>query len=197
MTDTPLRELLTDLTRDPAAQALFEADPSGWLASHGHDLSDDLVAEAVGSVSAVLPVEVAEHLAPFTIATSPIPSIDDGPRPDGLDGLDGLGLLSSAPDADADEGHVDRPDGFDDGAGQFGAGASAAAVDGAGTDGFDTPGDSFDDLHASVPSLGATSGIEPIDPRELPDGSAGLDLDVDDPIAPAIGDAPADLDGLD
>ena len=197
MTDTPLRELLTDLTRDPAAQALFAADPSGWLASHGHDLSDDLVAEAVGSVSAVLPVEVAEHLAPFTIATSPIPSIDDGPRPDGLDGLDGLGLLSSAPDADADEGHVDVADGLDDGAGEFGAGASTAAMDGAGTNGLDAPGDSFDDLDASVPSLGATSGIEPIDPRELPDGSAGLDLDVDDPIAPAIGDAPADLDGLD
>lgn len=204
MTDTPLRELLTDLTRDPAARAHFEADPAGWLASQGHDLPDDLVAEAITSVSAVLPVDVAEHLSPFTIAASPIPSIDgDDTAPDGVDGVEGLELLTSA--APTADGLVEPArDGTDIGdVDQFGAGATDPGTPTLGDDvgqELGTDIDPLDGLDASPSDgIGDTEVIvDAIDALATTEADFGLGVDPPaDGELGDLGDDPADLDGLD
>lgn len=96
----PLRDVFSELVGSADARGAHAADPAGFLAAHGHPaLPADLVSEAIVSYADTAPAEVAEHLAPFVIAHSPVP-VDEPDALDGLHGLngvDGLGLLASAP----------------------------------------------------------------------------------------------------
>ncbi len=93
----PLRDVFADLVGDEAARQAHAADPEGFLAAAGHaDLPDGLVGEAIVSYADTAPAEVAEHLAPFVMAHSPVPVEDDLPAA-ALDAAHGLDLLSTAP----------------------------------------------------------------------------------------------------
>jgi hypothetical protein len=93
----PLRDVFADLVGDEAARQAHAADPDGFLAAAGHaDLPDGLVGEAIVSYADTAPAEVAEHLAPFVMAHSPVPVEDDLPAA-ALDAAHGLDLLSTAP----------------------------------------------------------------------------------------------------
>jgi hypothetical protein len=170
MSDTTLRELLDDLRRDPSVQAEFERDPSGFLAARGHDLPDELVAEAIVNVAAGLPADIAEHLSSFTIADSPIPDLDPtgfGSELDG-DSLDGLRLLAVAPLATA-EVVIDSLDaeGGIDGFGT-GVGDDIAA-------GSDTIGDDGDPQMADPGDDGIVDGESAGDGGEDADEDGGID----------------------
>jgi len=91
----PLQELLADLVGD--AEARHAHDPATYLAAHGHpDLPAELVAEAVVSYADTAPPDVAEHLAPFVMSHSVVPT-----EPAESDWFD---LLTTAPlDQEADD----------------------------------------------------------------------------------------------
>jgi hypothetical protein len=209
MTDMTIRELLTELNRDPAAQAEFEADPDGYFSAHGFDLPGELLGEAIVNVAATLPPETAEHLAPFTISHSPIPPIDVPPGdPDVQDGVEGpagidvataLGLLASAPaeaeavaqtDGDMDEAEFDV----------FGAGSPDGVESTDVAEGHDAPGlplDGDDAFDVTEPESHAPEAMDDEEGPELftaDDGAQSLD-DTDDNSIEARD--PADLDDLD
>ncbi len=88
----PLRDVFAELATDEDARRAHAADPEGFLQAHGHtDLPGQLVNEAIVNYADTAPPEVAEHLAPFVLAHSPIP-VEDGIAP-----ADGLHLLATAP----------------------------------------------------------------------------------------------------
>src|SRR5688572_28359292 len=65
----PLRDVFAGLAGTGGA-----GEPAAVLAASGHeDLPDGLVAEAVVNYADTAPVEVAEHLASFVRAHSPVP----------------------------------------------------------------------------------------------------------------------------
>jgi hypothetical protein len=215
MTDMTLRELLSDLSRDPAAQAEFEADPDGYLSAHGFELSPELLGEAIVNVAATLPAEVAEHLAPFTISQSPIPRIDeandDPGGPDGSEGaaglgaMGGLGLLASAPTVVEELTEIDG--GIDEaelsGFGEGSADGAASPGDAAATTTADRPFDDGADLEVD------DAGLLHVDDTDGGDGPGLFDLDDEggsldgaDDGSVETADAvdtrdPADLDDLD
>ena len=108
----PLRDVFTALTGEGGASG---SDPGEALRLNGHaDLSDGLVAEAVVSYADTAPIEVAEHLAPFVMANSPVPiagaDLDtaEGESPSWLD------ALATAPvPADIDPADIDPADRLD------------------------------------------------------------------------------------
>lgn len=106
----PLRDVFADLVTDEDARRAHAADPDGFLQAHGHaELPGGLLSEAIANYADTAPAEVAEHLAPFVMAHSPVPVdaavIDTGPA-------DGLQLLATAPA----EPYLDAlPDGGPDG----------------------------------------------------------------------------------
>ena len=218
MSDTTLRELLDDLRRDPSVQAEFEQDPSGFLAARGHDLPDDLVAEAIVNVAADLPADVAEHLSSFTIADSPIPDLDPvgfGAEHDG-DALDALRALAAAPLAAADVaidslGAEAVVDGFGTGAGdEVASNAAVGLDDDPGTDDIEVdldpavgPGDTGVDGDGGIDGWSIDDGLDHDGTHGLegtdPSGHDADTVELRDPIEPeATLDAgdPADLDGL-
>lgn len=92
----PLRDVFADLATDEDARAAHAADPDGFLQAHGHaGLPGDLVGEAIVNYADTAPPEIAEHLAPFVLAHSPVP-VEDVPDADAAP-TDGLHLLATAP----------------------------------------------------------------------------------------------------
>jgi hypothetical protein len=94
-----LRAVFGNLAGGESARGQEEGGDLGdILAAEGYPgLPDTLIAEAVASYADTAPAEVAEHLAPFVMANSPVP-VDD--LPDELDSrpaLDPLDLLATAP----------------------------------------------------------------------------------------------------
>jgi hypothetical protein len=109
----PLRDVFTALAGEPGHEA-----PGDVLAAHGHpDLPEGLVAEAVVSYADTAPIEVAEHLAPYVMAHSPVPdqaSFVEDP-PDWLHALSGAAV---AEPVDVDPGvTLDHPHDPGDGPG--------------------------------------------------------------------------------
>jgi hypothetical protein len=91
----PLRDVFADLVSDDDVRRAHAADPDGFLQAHGHaELPGSLLSEAIVNYADTAPAEVAEHLAPFVMANSPVP-VDD-PAGD-MDPADGLNLLATAP----------------------------------------------------------------------------------------------------
>ena len=92
----PLRDVFADLVGDESARQAHAADPEGFLHAAGHpELPGSLVSEAIVNYADTAPAEVAEHLAPFVMAHSPVPVEDDLPV-DELDATHGLDLLATA-----------------------------------------------------------------------------------------------------
>jgi len=90
MTNSSLRDVLEDLASDPEVRTAHLGDVESFLASEGfHDLDPSLIAEAIVSVAANLPVGLATHLSAYTVATSPLPG-GDGAAIDDLNGLRAL-----------------------------------------------------------------------------------------------------------
>jgi hypothetical protein len=179
----PLRDVFTDLTGEGATGAGTE--PDELLRAQGHeDLGDDLIGEALVNFADSAPFEVAEHLAQFVMAHSPVPMIDPesaaGDLPDWVD------LLASAPPVD--------------GVAEIGDDGSA------GLDGLDAIGDADDDGtddgaaaigHAHDGGFGLDHGLfldfghgdfGPADPSHLPGDADNGDADTGDA---GIGDAAA------
>src|SRR5215218_5765290 len=100
-TARPLRDVFTDLVGHDGSPA----DAAEVLRASGHaDLPDGLVAEAVVNFADTAPLAVAEHLAPFVMAHSPVPQrapeldADVDADVDGdLDAPSWLAALTSAP----------------------------------------------------------------------------------------------------
>jgi hypothetical protein len=99
----PLRDVFAELSA-AGRPAPGGADPARVLAEHGHGaLPEGLLAEAIVSYADTAPVEVAEHLAPFVVAHSPVPvgpgEVADlgSPADDAPSVLHGLALLADAP----------------------------------------------------------------------------------------------------
>jgi hypothetical protein len=152
----PLRDVFADLATDEDARRAHAADPEGFLHAHGHaELPSQLVGEAIVNYADTAPPEIAEHLAPFVMAHSPIP-VEDGPTA-GADPTDGLHLLATAPaeaypdllPADLDGSHLDGS--------HVDAGHVAADQHAGGTpaDPFDLDfghGDQPDDMHHGAAS---------------------------------------------
>jgi hypothetical protein len=204
----PLKDVFADLLGGGGVRP----DADAVLADAGHgDLPADLVAEAVVSYADTVPVEVAEHLAPYVTAHSGVPleAVPD----EGASDAEPAGwadLLATAPAVDADlDGLDERGDGWDeidddgndlDGDGEpddvavfhFGGGAGAGLVadDAGGVDAAQGP---------DGPDLDVPADVDPTDPFDagspaaavFDDGSAdddgGDDRDLDDD--------PAGLDG--
>jgi hypothetical protein len=94
----PLRDLFAELTGGIAG------DAAQVLAQAGHpDLPAGLVAEAVVSYADTAAPEVAEHLAPFVMAHSSVPTVDSA----GGDPLDWLDALATAPAVPVPEADLD------------------------------------------------------------------------------------------
>jgi hypothetical protein len=99
----PLRDVFAGLaghTAGPEDVDQGALDPQAMLAEH-EGLPDDLLMTAIGSYAGTAPAEVAEHLAPIVALTSDPAELGDsgdpGPGLAGMDALDGLHLLASAP----------------------------------------------------------------------------------------------------
>jgi hypothetical protein len=127
----PLRDVFADLSGTADGSGVDGRSPEALLAEAGHpQLPAGLVAEAVVSYADTAPIEVAEHLAPYVMAHSAVPTdvVDDVDQPRWFE------LLSAAPDPAGIEPlpAVDHPgpEAVDPTAHVwFGAGATDAAVD--------------------------------------------------------------------
>jgi hypothetical protein len=184
----PLRDVFTDLTGEGATSAGTE--PDELLRAQGHeDLGDDLIGEALVNFADSAPVEVAEHLARFVIAHSPVPLIDPASAADDLP--DWVDLLSSAPAVDGvaeigDDGSAGL-DGLD-GANDLDGGA--AAIGPADDGGFDVDhGLLLDFGHGVLESVDTYLGGD----AEIGDAEIG-DADGDDPDHVRDLDHDGDLD---
>lgn len=92
-----LRDVFAGLAGDESARPEGEAggDLGDVLSAEGYsDLPETLVAEAIVSYADTAPAEVAEHLAPFVMANSPVPLDDLPPETDSAQALE---LLATAP----------------------------------------------------------------------------------------------------
>lgn len=172
----PLRDVLAGLAGDEHARLEHGGDLSGLLAAEGYpELPDDLVAEAVISYADTAPAEVAEHLAPFVTANSPVPLDDLAADPAGP--AEALDLLATAPtELSTDEAPVETDDDLADDtlpdlvvddevfSLDFGEG-DAAAVEASAADAAD----------AAEESAGADEAAEP---AEAPNGTAGADSEI-------------------
>ncbi len=157
-TARPLREIFGELA---GADDRAGTDPAVLLARSGHPgLPEELVAQAVAGFAETARPEIAEHLAPYVMANSPIPGPDDDPGEVPMPWLD---LLVTAPPVAEGE---DPPEWSDPG-----------------TD----PGDTLDPLDPA-PELpadqhGAGAWDQP-DPASL-DFGAGPEHEAPDGFAPA------------
>jgi hypothetical protein len=141
----PLRDVFAELSA-AGRPAPGGVDPARVLAEHGHGgLPEGLLAEAIVSYADTAPVEVAEHLAPFVVAHSPVPvgpgdvadlgsSADDAPSV-----LHGLALLADAPHPFPDD-------------------VDPAALDGHAVHPIEDPAHHLGAVHAFGPELQADSG---------------------------------------
>jgi hypothetical protein len=159
----PLRDVFADLVTDEDVRRAHAADPEGFLQAHGHtELPGQLVSEAIVNYADTAPAEIAEHLAPFVMAHSPVPV--DGPVDDGTDGLQ---LLATVPvESYLDELPDDLPDGTElAGPDQAGSGqvTELAGADGGSPDPFDLDfghGDPVDGAHHVPGAVGELSGSD-------------------------------------
>jgi hypothetical protein len=96
----PLRDVFADLAGDHG-----DAMAPDVLAAHGHpDLPDGLVAEAVVNYADTAPIEVAQHLAPYVMAHSPVPQPDgDDEPPPWLHALTSAPVVVEVPPDPVDE----------------------------------------------------------------------------------------------
>ncbi|HEU4347728.1 MAG TPA: hypothetical protein VFR35_08065 [Actinoplanes sp.] len=105
----PLREVFAHLAGDEAAR---HTDPAHLLRESGHgDLPETLVSEAVISFADTALLEVAEHLAPYGAAHSPVPAAEGDAAPD-VDPPGWVEALATAPNL-ADLGGPDPSDALD------------------------------------------------------------------------------------
>ncbi len=178
-------------------------DPAGLLRTHGFDLGDAEVAEALVTYAHTAPVEVAADLAPYVMAHSPVPLELDAAPPDGLALLAGAGgavdTLDDLPDVGgaAPTGPEDAPAGEDPADLDFGAGGAAGpapadaavSVDDPTTPG-DTPTTAVDAMDAldvaDVPPVG--DEVDGTDPGWL--GDFGSGATGQDPTAPGEEEGP-------
>ncbi|GLW30381.1 hypothetical protein [Actinoplanes regularis] len=165
-----LREIFGELA---GAGDRAGTDPADLLARAGHPgLPEELVAQAVAGFAETARPEIAEHLAPYVMAHSPIP----GPDGDSGEALTPwLDLLVTAPPLD--------PVGLDF---DFGSGADVdrtPAVD-------DVEPDWLDDL---VTEPDPHDLAEPDPTWSVPAGPDGFDTD--EPEDPGDGPDPEDLFG--
>jgi hypothetical protein len=175
----PLRDVFADLTGEGVA-SVGAATPDELLRAQGHeDLGDDLIGEAVVNFADSAPVELAEHLARFVMAHSPIPLIDPESGTDDLP--DWVDLLTSAPPVDGiaeigDDGSagLDGLDGIAE-IGDDGSAAIGAADDG----GFDPDHGLFLDFgHGDLVSVDTSHFVSDADAGEAAIGdAAGPDVD--------------------
>jgi hypothetical protein len=200
----PLREVFADLTG--AGNAAGDAgDARELLGGQGHaGLPDELVAEAVVNFADTVPIEVAEHLAPFVTSHSAVGADEIAGVDETVGDESWLDLLVTAPtDADADElddvAPLDESDA--DGATgpdtdsafdldvDFGAGADAGA--GASTD-------AADDDAEWTPADGTTA-MDDLDPSDLDDATTDATdaIDAIDAIDAEGADGVEDADGTD
>jgi hypothetical protein len=176
----PLRDVFTDLTGEGAAGA--GTQPDELLRAQGHeDLGDELIGEALVNFADSAPVELAEHLAQFVMAHSPVPLIDPGAVTDDMP--DWIDLLASAPPTD---GVAEIGD--DGSAGLDGLGDAGDVDDGAAMIG-PADGGGFDPDHGLFLDFGH-GDLEPIDPAHFTSdtGDAG-DAEIGDAGGAGIGDA--------
>jgi hypothetical protein len=161
----PLRDVFADLVTDEDVRRAHAADPDGFLQAHGHtELPGQLVTEAIVNYADTAPAEVAEHLAPFVMAHSPVP-VDDGGTVTDADPIDGLQLLATAPaeqylDELADHS-PDAPDGAELAGHQHGA--DLAAADAGTHDPFDLDfghGDMIEGGHHVSAAAGESTGAD-------------------------------------
>ncbi len=177
----PLRDVFADLTGGSSAPGDSQEE---LLAAAGHpDLPGELAAEAVVNFADTAPVEVAEHLAQFVMAHSPVP-LDPALRADldpaaGVDPGGWLDAFAGAPvSIDADHaGALDPTNTVDHGAtaGDGAAGHLGAlghgAVDHGAVD------------HGALEPAGAAGLSDPVGDLDFGHGAATLE--------PAGGQAPA------
>lgn len=192
----PLRDVFAELSGTGHGSALDARNPDAVLADAGHpQLPAGLVAEAVVSYADTAPIEVAEHLAPYVMAHSAVPTdvVGDVDEPHWLD------VLSAAPDpavpvVDDHPGVpvAEAPDGTTDA--WFGSGATDGGFDldfghgAAGTDASLDHGHGTHDAHPGAGGDGTGSdgtGGEPDGPVHHGDPHA-LDAPLDD-LAPHEG----------
>jgi hypothetical protein len=166
----PLRELLADLVGDGAARADGSA---AYLAEHGHDLPQDLLAEAVVSFADTAPPGLAERLSPFVTAHT---SGEEEPA-------DWFDLLTTAPPDLTDEvDGVDEVDGGDDLDAEHDAGQEQWSD--FGTD----PGQGLDFGSGAVDDLHEAPDVEPV---HTPDADWSADPADTIEETPAEQDVPA------
>jgi hypothetical protein len=111
-----LRAVFGDLAGDESARPPEDDGPGDLgdlLAAMGYPgLPDSLIAEAITSYADTAPAEVAEHLAPFVLANSPVPvddpqeELDSAQALDQIGPLDPLDLLVTAPTSLAADDHL-------------------------------------------------------------------------------------------
>ena len=187
----PLLDVLREVVLDPAKQAAFSGDPSGYLAEYGYeDVPADDVSEALSLVADTLPPEAAQAVAAAAPLAPASPAdelgdmgghlgADPGSDPEG----DAFGEVTQ--DFDAFAAGADGSDLDDDLDGDFGTGEVAAV------------GDGYDD-GAFGEGSEVGSGYAVADDGVLHDGSLddGLDDGVDLPDDPPDGydDSPLDPD---
>lgn len=201
----PLHDVFADLA------GTGDGEPAEVLRANGHeDLPDGLVAEAVVNYADTAPMEVAEHLAPFVRAHSPVPSTDPSlAAPTWLDALrtapamvdpgTDLDAATNAFDLGADEAAGLDPTAFDPGTfdpaahdatadeAAFGQGDSGPAYGPAAQPPADeAPIDDYPPVDATTPPGRPEEGLDALGIPST-DGGDGDDL----------GDDPARLDDLD
>jgi hypothetical protein len=195
----PLRDVFTDLTGEGAETLGPDARPEEMLRAQGHEeLGDDLVAEAVVNFADSAPIEVAEHLARFVMAHSPVPLVDPSTAIDGLPNW--LDLLTSAPAEGIAEIGNDGSAGLDglDGASIGGAADSGVEAIGSAHDGFDVDHGLFLDFgYGEADQIGA-SELDGDAEIGMAGGPGEDELDADRDLGLTVYDGHlAALDGLD
>jgi hypothetical protein len=154
----PLRDVFAGLSGTGDGSGADARSPDALLAEAGHpQLPAGLVAEAVVSYADTAPIEVAEHLAPYVMAHSAVPTdlVEDVDQPSWHE------MLSGAPDP-AGIGHL-PPDDDQPGTGiagetphsWFGSGATHDGVDldfGQGATGTDAAAGPDHGMHAAHPA---------------------------------------------
>ncbi|HEX6871028.1 MAG TPA: hypothetical protein VF163_08020 [Micromonosporaceae bacterium] len=192
----PLRDVFTELTGADGGHA---TSPAEVLAASGHaDLPEDLVAEAVVSFADTAPVEVAEHLAPYVQAHSPVPLVaeDAAAAAAGTDAEPGgwLDALTAAPAMGlASHGELD-PAGLDD------YDTDGYTTDGRGAEGYGTEGYGTEPAHLADPAAHPLAFGHGTGPGAEPAGLDDLASDQADAGQPGYADPrlstvdPLDLD---
>lgn len=195
----PLLDVLREVVLDPAKQAAFSGDPSGYLAEYGYeDVPADDVSEALSLVADTLPPEAAQAVAAAAPVAPASPADELGDLGDDLGtdlegDLEGDAFGDVTPDFDAFAAGTADPDLDDDLDGDFGTGEVAAVGDG--YDGAFGEGSEVGSGYAGGHGDGVLDG--PDLPDDQPGGYDGSPLEPDHGVLDGGLDDGVDLpDGL-